>query len=178
MRPVSHHPLSVRETKCSPSGATRIAENPPNSRWEDFNSSPPRYSTMPKRRWSTARALNVAIDFASTAMGAGGSMRVRWASADVAMATAAQATIAMVKRRLDERRSSGRRAVAPRSCARCGPVCLGQFPVTREVGGAATRPPYPPPLAEEGRVGASASHQKARRAFRSSRRRALPHRRS
>src|SRR5262249_18383407 len=99
MRPVSHHPLSVRETKCSPPGATRIAENPPNAEWEDFSSSPPRYSTIPKRRWSGARALKAAIGLASTMIGSGGSTPIRWASAGNVIATAAQATIANIERR-------------------------------------------------------------------------------
>ena len=41
-----------------------MAENPPNCEWGDFSSSPPRYSTIPKRRCSGARALKAAIGFA------------------------------------------------------------------------------------------------------------------
>ena len=92
MRPVNQNPLSVTETNCSPSGATRMAEKPPKSANMDVNSRPPRYSSWPKRRSSGASGLNAVMDLAVTVMGTGESRPPRWAAAGHANAAAAPAT--------------------------------------------------------------------------------------
>src|SRR5712671_1909593 len=73
MRPVSQCALSLSATNCAPSAATRIADRPPKSRWEEVSAMPPRNSSAPKRTWDGARGSKTSIGAAAISIRAGGS---------------------------------------------------------------------------------------------------------
>ena len=145
MRPVSQNPLSVTETNCSPSGATRMAEKPPKSANVDVNSRPPRYSSWPKRRSSGASGLNAVMDLAVTVMGTGESRPPRWAAAGHANAAAAPATTRPNLRRPGSKRPGGAaEIVIPRHHAHHPAACCSvRSSITNAAAAAAAGAPAP-----------------------------------